>query len=137
MAFRLLQQLAMNRLATVVALIVGVAALYLARAVLVPIALAALLTFMVYPIVDGLTRLGLRRAISVGVVVTALFLALGGVFWILTMEFAALSTQVPVYRDNLIAKIGEVKRLGSGGALEKMQTAVTRSEERRVGEEGK
>ncbi|HKA63373.1 MAG TPA: AI-2E family transporter [Methylomirabilota bacterium] len=115
----------MNRLATVVALIVGVAALYLARAVLVPIALAALLTFMVYPIVDGLTRLGLRRAISVGVVVTALFLALGGVFWILTMEFAALSTQIPVYRDNLIAKIGEVKRLGSGGALEKMQTAVT------------
>jgi predicted PurR-regulated permease PerM len=115
----------MNRLATVVALIVGVTALYLARAVLVPIALAALLTFMVYPIVNGLTRLGLGRAISVGVVVTTLFLALGGVFWILTVEFTALSTQIPVYRDNLIAKIGEVKRLGSGGALEKMQTAVT------------
>jgi predicted PurR-regulated permease PerM len=115
----------MNRLATVLALIVGIAALYLARAVLVPIALAALLTFMVYPIVDALRRLGLGRAISVGVVVTTLFLALGGVFWMLTMEFAALSTQIPVYRDNLIAKIGEVKRLGSGGALEKMQTAVT------------
>ncbi|HEY7039319.1 MAG TPA: AI-2E family transporter [Methylomirabilota bacterium] len=114
----------MNRLATVAALIVGVAALYLARAVLVPIALAALLTFMVYPIVDGLTRLGLRRALSVGVVVTTLFLALGGVFWILTIEFAALSTQIPVYRDNLISKIGEVKQLGSGGALQKMQTAV-------------
>ena len=115
----------MNRLATVVALIVGVAALYLARAVLVPIALAGLLTFMVYPIVNGLTRLGLNRAISVGAVVVTLFLALGGVFWILTVEFAALSTQIPVYRDNLIAKIGEVKRLGSGSALEKMQTAVT------------
>ena len=115
----------MNRLATVLALIVGVAALYLARAVLVPIALAALLTFMVYPIVDGLTRLGLGRAISVGAVVTTLFLALGGVFWILTVEFTSLSAQIPVYRDNLITKIGEVKRLGSGGALEKMQTAVT------------
>lgn len=115
----------MNRLATVVALIVGVAALYLARAMLVPIALAGLLTFMVYPIVNGLTRLGLNRAISVGVVVTTLFLTLGGVFWILTVEFAALSTQIPVYRDNLIAKIGDVKRLGSGSALEKMQTAVT------------
>jgi predicted PurR-regulated permease PerM len=115
----------MNRLATVVTLIVGVAALYLARAVLVPIALAVLLTFMVYPIVSGLTRLGLGRAVSVGVVVTTLFLALGGVFWILTVEFASLSTQIPVYRDNLIAKIGEVKRLGSGSALEKVQTAVT------------
>ncbi|HEU4439462.1 MAG TPA: AI-2E family transporter [Methylomirabilota bacterium] len=115
----------MNRLATVVALIVGVAALYLARAVLVPIALAALLTFMVYPVVNGLTRLGLGRALSVGLVVTTLFLALGGVFWILSVEFASLSTQIPVYRDNLITKIGEVKRLGRGGALEKMQTAVT------------
>jgi predicted PurR-regulated permease PerM len=115
----------MNRLATVVAVIVGIAALYLARAVLVPIALATLLTFMVYPIVNGLTRLRLGRAVSVGVVVTALFLALGGVFWILTVEFSSLSTQIPVYRDNLIAKIGEVRRLGRGSALEKMQTAVT------------
>ena len=115
----------MNRLATVIALIVGVTALYLARAVLVPIALAALLTFMVYPIVDGLTRVGLPRALSVTAVVTTLFLALGGVFWILSIEFASLSTQIPVYRDNLITKIGEVRRLGRGGALEKMQTAVT------------
>ena len=115
----------MNRLATVVALIVGVAALYLARAVLVPIALAALLTFMVYPIVDALTRVGLPRALSVTAVVTTLFLAAGGVFWILSIEFASLSTQIPVYRDNLITKIGEVRRLGRGGALEKMQTAVT------------
>jgi predicted PurR-regulated permease PerM len=115
----------MNRLALVVALVVGVAALYLARAVLIPIALATLLTFMVYPIVDGLTRLGLGRAISVSIVVTTLFLALGGVFWILTVEFSSLSTQIPVYRDNLIAKIGEVKRLSSGSALEKIQTAVS------------
>ena len=115
----------MNRLATVAALIVGVAALYLARAVLVPIALAMLLAFMVYPIVDRLTRVGLGRGLSVAVVVTMLFATLGGVFWILMIEFASLSTEIPAYRDNLILKISQVRRMGHGGALEKAQTAVT------------
>jgi predicted PurR-regulated permease PerM len=115
----------MNRLATVAALIVGVAALYLARAVLVPIALAMLLAFMVYPIVDRLTRVGLGRGLSVAFVVTMLFATLGGVFWILMIEFSSLSTEIPAYRDNLILKIGQVRRMGRGGALEKAQTAVT------------
>lgn len=115
----------MNRVGTVVALIAGVAALYLARAVLVPIALAMLLTFMVHPIVSYLTRIGLGRAASVSVVVTMLFATLGGVCWILVIEFASLSTEIPGYRDNLIHKINEVRRLGRGGALERAQTAVT------------
>jgi predicted PurR-regulated permease PerM len=107
------------------ALIAGVAALYLARAVLVPIALARLLTFMVHPIVSYLTRIGLGRAASVSVVVTMLFATLGGICWILVIEFASLSTEIPGYRDNLIHKINEVRRLGRGGALERAQTAVT------------
>ena len=107
----------MNRVGTVVALIAGVAALYLARAVLVPIALAMLLTFMVHPIVSYLTRIGLGRAASVSVVVTMLFATLGGVCWILVIEFASLSTEIPGYRDNLIHKINEVRRLGRGGAV--------------------
>lgn len=114
-----------NRVGTVLALIVGVAALYLARAVLVPIALAMLLTFMVHPIVSYLTRVGLGRAASVSVVVTMLFATLGGICWILVIEFASLSTEIPGYRDNLIHKINEVRRLGRGGALERAQTAVT------------
>lgn len=115
----------MNRLATAVMLIVGVAALDLARAVLVPIALAMLLTFMVHPVVAYLTRAGLGRAASVSLVVTMLFATLGGVCWILAIEFASLSTEIPGYRDNLIHKINEVRRLGRGGALERAQTAVT------------
>ena len=44
---------------------------------LIPIALAILLTFMVHPLVAWLMRLGLGRALSVGVVVTMLFATLG------------------------------------------------------------
>lgn len=112
-------------LVVMAALVTGVAALYLARGVLIPIALAILLTFLVHPAVGWLTRLGLGRALSVGAVVTMLFATLGGVAWVLTAELALLSTGIPGYRDNLIAKIAHVRRLGRGGALEKAQSAVT------------
>ena len=112
-------------LVVVAALIAGVAALYLARGVLIPIALAILLTFMLHPVVGQLMRVGLGRALSVGVAVTMLFAALGGVAWVLSAELALLSTGIPGYRDNLIAKIAHVRRLGRGGALEKAQSAVT------------
>jgi predicted PurR-regulated permease PerM len=109
----------------VLAIVLGASALYLARAVLVPIALAVLLTFMVHPIVQRLTQWGLGRAVSVATVVGLLVLSLGGVAWILAVEFASLSTQMPVYRDNLITKIGEARRLGRGGALDRVQSAAT------------
>jgi predicted PurR-regulated permease PerM len=109
----------------VLAVVVGASALYLARAVLVPIALAILLTFMVHPIVQRLTGWGLGRALSVAAVVGLLVLGLGGVGWILAVEFGSLSTQMPVYRDNLIAKIADARQLGRGGALDRVQTAAT------------
>ncbi len=112
-------------LVIVVALIAGVAALYLARGLLIPIALAILLTFMVHPLVGWLRGLGLGRALSVGVVVTLLFATLGGALWAVATEVAVLSVHIPAYRDNLIAKIAYVRRLGRGGAIEKAQTAAS------------
>ena len=112
-------------LAVTAALVAGVTALYLARTVLIPIALAVLLTFLVHPVVARLVLLGLGRALSVGLVVTMLFATLGGVAWVLTVELAQLSTGIPGYRDNLIAKIAHVRQMGRGGALEKAQSAVT------------
>ena len=108
-----------------VALIAGVTAVYLARGLLIPIALAILLTFLVHPLVAWLARLGLGRALSVGVVVTMLFATLGGVAWMVTREVAVLSVHIPAYRDNLIAKIAYVRRLGRGGTIEKAQTAAS------------
>ncbi len=112
-------------LALLAGLVAVVAALYLARGVLIPIALAILLTFLVHPVVARLARLGLGRALSVGLVVTMLFAALGAVTWVVTVELALLSTGIPGYRDNLIAKIAHVRRMGRGGAIEKAKSAVT------------
>jgi predicted PurR-regulated permease PerM len=112
-------------LVIVAAVIAGVASLYLARGLLIPIALAMLLTFMVHPLVGWLTRLGLRRGLSVGVVVTMLFATLGAAAWVVTTEVAVLSVHIPAYRDNLIAKIAHVRRMGRGGTFEKAQTAAS------------
>lgn len=112
-------------LAVLAALVTVVAALYLARGVLIPIALAVLLTFLVHPVVARLARLGLGRGLSVSLVVTMLFAALGAVTWIVTAELTLLSTGIPGYRDNLIAKIAHVRRMGRGGAIEKAKSAVT------------
>jgi predicted PurR-regulated permease PerM len=109
----------------IAALVVGVAALYLARGLLIPIALAVLLTFLVHPLVGGLLRLGLHRAVAVGMVVTMLFATLGGVAWMLSTEMAVLSVHIPAYRDNLIAKINHARRWARGGTIEKAQTAVS------------
>ena len=111
-------------LVIVAAVIAGVAALYLARGLLIPIALAVLLTFMVHPLVVGLMRLGLGRGLSVGVVVTMLFATLGAAAWVVTTEVSVLSVHIPAYRDNLIAKIAHVRRMARGGTLEKAQTAA-------------
>jgi predicted PurR-regulated permease PerM len=112
-------------LALLAGLVAVVAALYLARGVLIPIALAVLLTFLVHPVVARLARLGLGRALSVGLVVTMLFAGLGAVTWVVTVELSLLSTGIPGYRDNLIAKIAYVRRMGRGGAIEKAKSAVT------------
>jgi predicted PurR-regulated permease PerM len=112
-------------LVIVAAVIAGVAALYLARGLLIPIALAILLSFMVHPLVGWLMRLGLGRALSVGAVVTMLFATLGAAAWVVTTEVSVLSVHIPAYRDNLIAKIAHVRRMARGGTLEKAQTAAT------------
>jgi predicted PurR-regulated permease PerM len=112
-------------LVVVAAVVVAVAGLYLARGVLIPIALAVLLTFLVHPLVGRLQALRLGRPLSVGLVVTMLFASLGGVAWVLSVELSVLSIHIPTYRDNLIAKITHVRRWARGGAIEKAQSAVS------------
>jgi predicted PurR-regulated permease PerM len=106
-----------------IALLTG-AALYLARPLLISIALAILLSFLVHPIVTVLSR-ALGRVTSVMLVVALLFSVLGGIAWGLTLQFGSLSEGIPRYRDNLIEKITAGRNLVRGGILERAQTAVS------------
>jgi predicted PurR-regulated permease PerM len=58
---------------------VVLAGLYWARVVLLPVALAVLLTFLLNPVITMLHRWGVPRVLAVALVVVLAFIGLGGV----------------------------------------------------------
>lgn len=84
---------------------VVVAALYLAKGVLVPMTLAVLLSFLLSPVCDWLERHWLGRVPAV--VVTALvgFTVLGGAAWMAVVQVSDLAPRMPEYERNLKAKV--------------------------------
>ena len=79
-------------LATIL-LVVG--ALYLGREVLVPLALALFVTFLLAPLVDRLERVGLGRLLSVLMVIVILCAVVSGVGWMVTRETTVLAEDLP------------------------------------------
>jgi predicted PurR-regulated permease PerM len=73
----------MNKGWGIIALVV--AALYWLQAVLIPLALAVLLTFLLSPVVSTLQRRGLGRVPSVLVTALLALSILGGIGWTLTL----------------------------------------------------
>jgi predicted PurR-regulated permease PerM len=100
-----------------------VAVLYWAQGVLVPFALAILLTFILAPPATWLQR-WVGRVPAVLLVVSLVFAALGLAGWGLTRQMDHLVQDLPGYRANIRAKIADVRGAGKGGALEKLQRAL-------------
>src|ERR1700722_12935319 len=76
-----------------------VAALYLGRELLVPLALAGLLTFMLSPLVTRIER-GIGRIAAVASVALLVFCAMGVLSWVITRQALELASQLPDYRGN-------------------------------------
>ena len=95
-----------------------VLALYFGRELLVPLALAALLTFMLAPAVTRLQRY-IGRIGAVLLVVTMIFGATVGAGWILTRETVQLANKLPDYKENIRTKLRSI-RVPSGGPLAKV-----------------
>ena len=97
--------------------------LYWAQAVLVPIALAILLSFVLAPPVNWLER-WLGRVPAVLMVVTLVFVVLGLAGWGLARQMNNLADDLPRYRVNILAKIADVRGAGKGGTVEKLQETI-------------
>jgi predicted PurR-regulated permease PerM len=97
-----------------------IAVLYWAKAVLVPFALAILLTFVLTPPVTWLQR-WIGRVPAVLLLVTLVFAALGLAGWGLTRQMESLVEDLPGYRANIRTKIADVRGASRGGAVEKLQ----------------
>jgi predicted PurR-regulated permease PerM len=91
-----------------------VAILYLAQQVLIPLALAILLTFILTPAVMFFQRRGLKRVFAVTLVVFLAFALLGGLFWGLTVEVRDLSSYMADNSKNISRKISELQGSGPG-----------------------
>lgn len=102
-------------------LVVGV--LYAAQAVLVPFALAVLLTFVLTPPVTWLER-WCGRVPAVLATVTLVFVLLGLAGWGLAWQVTGLSADLPRYRVNILAKIADVRGAGKGGSVEQLQKTI-------------
>ena len=81
---------------------------------LIPIALAILLTFLVNPIVKKLQRLGLGRMLAVMVAVSAAGLVILLTGGLIVRQVSILVAELPQNTENIKAKVKALRQLGSG-----------------------
>ncbi|MEO5823526.1 MAG: AI-2E family transporter [Vicinamibacteraceae bacterium] len=108
---------------TFAGVVLVVVVLYWAQAVLVPFALALLLTFVLTPPVTWLQR-WVGRVPAVLLVVTLAFASLGLVGWGLTVQVTHLAEDLPGYRANIRTKIADVRGASRGGTFEKLLATI-------------
>ena len=106
------------------AVVLVTASLYWARDVLIPIALATLLTFLLNPVTNVLQRWGLGRVVSVFVVVVLAFSLIAAAGWALTQQVSSLGNDVPRYADAIKDKLARFRREGGGRFLGRVQSGV-------------
>jgi predicted PurR-regulated permease PerM len=100
-----------------------IAGIYFAREVLIPLALAMLISFLLTPAVSWLERTRLSRTLAVLVVVglgLALVVSLG---YVVGRQFASVLDQFPSYQGELRSKIERVR--SHGGFFRKLQNEAT------------
>ncbi len=93
---------------TLASIAVVVAALYLAKGVLVPLTLAVLLSFLLSPVCDWLERCRLGRLPAVFATVVVGFALLGAATWTVVMQMTELAPRVPEYQRNVQAKLHSI-----------------------------
>jgi predicted PurR-regulated permease PerM len=104
-------------------LVIVVAVLYFARAVVIPIALAVLFTFLLTPLVLRLRRWGLRRIPAVITVVALSFGVLGVIFMLTASQLTDLAHRLPGYQQTIHKKI-EALRSSGGGLINRFSQLV-------------
>jgi predicted PurR-regulated permease PerM len=118
----LLTEVVISRALAVLAVLGIVAALYVAKAIFLPLALAILLTFLLAPAVRLLRNWGVPRVPTVVLVVAfagAVFLGIGA---LVGQQVTQLAQKLPEYQFTIQEKIRSVRDAASGGALERIST---------------
>jgi predicted PurR-regulated permease PerM len=97
------------------------AALYWGQKILIPLALAVLLAFVLAPLVSRLERRGLRRLPAVLLVVSLAFLLLGLAGWSIASGLTALVNDLPQHQKDVREKIAALQTTGKRSLLATVQ----------------
>lgn len=104
-----------------------IAALYLGKDVLIPLAVAFLISFALGPLVSWFCRIGLSRLLSVCVVMLTVGVVIGGIGFLVASQVRTLSAQLPSYQSTIRTKIENLAQEMKGpgifdGAIETVTT---------------
>jgi predicted PurR-regulated permease PerM len=100
------------------------AVLYFAQPVLIPIALAVLVTFLMAPLVTRLDRWGLPRILAVIIVAGSVTGLIGGFGYVIVGEMSDLAQELPAYRENIRSKLADLRAMTRSGTLGRVQRAI-------------
>ncbi len=108
---------------TVVLVFAIVAALYFARDILIPLAFALTLTFLLTPPVTFLEKLRMGRVLPVLVTLLVTVAAAGWITWTIANQLVDVASQLPTYRQNIHVKIDALRNRGNGPLSRAADTA--------------
>jgi predicted PurR-regulated permease PerM len=97
-----------SRILTLVAAVVVITALYFARVMLVPLALAVLFTFVLAPLVSALERIRIPRFLAIFLVVGVAVSGIGIMGWTVGNQLIDVTNQLPSYKTNIKEKIDAI-----------------------------
>jgi predicted PurR-regulated permease PerM len=98
-----------SRILTLVAAVVVITALYFARVMLVPLALAVLFTFLLAPLVSVLERIRIPRFVAIFLVVGIAVSGIGVMGWTVGNQLIDVTNQLPSYKTNIREKIDTIR----------------------------
>jgi predicted PurR-regulated permease PerM len=101
-------------LSSVLLAVLLISALYLAREVLVPIALAVLMSFVLAPLVKALERLFIPRIVAVLISVLVAFAVVFALAAMMVSQVNQLASDLPGYQSTLQAKIQSLRGMTGG-----------------------
>jgi len=105
---------ATHRFHVIVLIALAVAGLYWGRELLIPIALAVFLSFLLAPLATRLERAGLGRIPGALAAVVLAFVIIIGLGFLITEQLVSLVENLPEYEGNIRAKVEELQKTSSG-----------------------
>lgn len=115
-----------SRFVTFITFVLVVAVLRVAHEVMIPLALALLLSFLLSPLVVRLRHWHLPKPIAIAITVSLAFAIIAAASWTITSQSLALLKDLPSYEENLQKKIAALKEPEASGSLSRTYLSLER-----------